>query len=431
MDQTNKFLLTFIAFSLLLQLSAAASLKTKRDLFSFFDLPESEPRPYQPVDSSREDFPARSTGPVNDEFGEAIDAEVANPNQQNLGLGLNLPTQSKAIKEDLDRIRLEIIKHQILSKLRMTNRPNTTFPKVRLPTPLEESEFEPHYQATSSKHGREIEDEDYYGKTTQVIIFANEVSGNCYNALNKPIGCFHFDLKDKLAGKHISSAKLWLYKLRDPGDMHNQTIEVSEVTNPNSSTKKSGRSIGTTDTHLKRGWMQFDFKSTIYRWIQRPTRNRGIEVLCKTCRMDSEYSPVDTEGQYRPFIVVDTENKSKRRVKRSVDCTPSSTVCCREQFYVSFEQLGWKDWVIRPTGYYANYCKGSCAEPTGLTHFHHTTMMHGVGVSGTVDPSVKADLTPCCSPKKMSSLSLLYYHGDNYILQKNIPNMIVESCECS
>jgi hypothetical protein len=200
-----------------------------------------------------------------------------------------------------------------------------------------------------------------------VIVFSFPiVSGNCYNAMNKPIGCFHFDLKDKLAGKHISSAKLWLYKLRDPGDMHNQTIVVSEITNPNHSNKKSGRRIGNTDTPLKRGWMKFDFKSTIYRWIQNPSRNRGIEVLCKTCRMNSDYSPVATEGQYRPFIVMDTENRPKRRVKRSVDCSPSSTVCCRERFYVSFEQLGWKDWVIQPAGYYANYCKGSCAGELAL-----------------------------------------------------------------
>jgi hypothetical protein len=179
MDQFNKLLLTLIAFSLLLHLSAAASLKTKRDVFSFLDLIGSEPQPYQPVDSS-EDVPSRSEDPGDEYAGTAIDAEVANPNRQNLGLGLNLPnensaSQSKAIKEDLDRIRLEIIKHQILSKLRMTDRPNTTFPKVRLPTPLEQREaYIPHYQATSSKQGRELEDEDYYGKTTQVIIFANE-----------------------------------------------------------------------------------------------------------------------------------------------------------------------------------------------------------------------------------------------------------------
>ncbi|CAD7684181.1 unnamed protein product [Nyctereutes procyonoides] len=38
-------------------------------------------------------------------------------------------------------------------------------------------------------------------------------------------------------------------------------------------------------------------------------------------------------------------------------------VCRRHELYVSFQDLGWLDWVIAPQGYSAYYCEGECSFP--------------------------------------------------------------------
>ncbi|XP_017710363.1 PREDICTED: bone morphogenetic protein 8B-like isoform X1 [Rhinopithecus bieti] len=40
-------------------------------------------------------------------------------------------------------------------------------------------------------------------------------------------------------------------------------------------------------------------------------------------------------------------------------------VCRRHELYVSFQDLGWLDWVIAPQGYSAYYCEGECSFPLG------------------------------------------------------------------
>ncbi|XP_038543215.1 LOW QUALITY PROTEIN: bone morphogenetic protein 8B-like, partial [Canis lupus familiaris] len=43
--------------------------------------------------------------------------------------------------------------------------------------------------------------------------------------------------------------------------------------------------------------------------------------------------------------------------------TDGRQVCRRHELYVSFQDLGWLDWVIAPQGYSAYYCEGECSFP--------------------------------------------------------------------
>ncbi|KFB42704.1 myoglianin [Anopheles sinensis] len=38
---------------------------------------------------------------------------------------------------------------------------------------------------------------------------------------------------------------------------------------------------------------------------------------------------------------------------------------------------------------------------------------------------------PCCSPKKMKSIKLLYFDMSYNVIYSIIPNMVVEECSCS
>jgi len=80
--------------------------------------------------------------------------------------------------DELKAARIELIKKQILEKLRLEHPPNVTHRPLILPEPLRAMEEE--IIAQDSEHSPPPE-EDFYGKTTEVIIFAD--TGELYYKL--------------------------------------------------------------------------------------------------------------------------------------------------------------------------------------------------------------------------------------------------------
>ena len=60
-----------------------------------------------------------------------------------------------------------------------------------------------------------------------------------------------------------------------------------------------------------------------------------------------------------------------------------------------------------------------------LPKYQHTNIMQKVAVMNNNE-----ELSPCCAPRKMSPLSLLYTLDGDFI-RKHLPNMAVESCGCT
>ena len=59
-------------------------------------------------------------------------------------------------------------------------------------------------------------------------------------------------------------------------------------------------------------------------------------------------------------------SQGKRRKKRSTTptCGASVSECCRERLFISFQDIGWDDWILSPSGFDAFYCRGSCTTAT-------------------------------------------------------------------
>lgn len=182
------------------------------------------------------------------------------------------------------------------------------------------------------------------------------------------------------------------------------------------------------------GWHKFDLTSTVQDWYSSglPERLRLL-VDCSGCGdlvhpvlFQSSQKMVDSE---RPFLVVYTDPTVTRRVKRrALDCSASTKgQCCKQKFYVSFKQLGWEDWIIAPSGYYANYCRGDC----GL---RRTPDMYYTHYSHVIEEYRKMDrlsgLHPCCAPVKFSPMSLIYFGPDSNIIKRDLPKMVVDECGC-
>ncbi|KAM9242215.1 bone morphogenetic protein 8B isoform 1-T1 [Dugong dugon] len=102
-------------------------------------------------------------------------------------------------------------------------------------------------------------------------------------------------------------------------------------------------------------------------------------------------------------------------------------VCQRHELYVSFQDLGWLDWVIAPQGYSAYYCEGECSFPLDscMNATNHAILQSLVHL-------MKPDAVPkaCCAPTKLSATSVLYYDSSNNVILRKHRNMVVKACGC-
>jgi len=124
-----------------------------------------------------------------------------------------------------------------------------------------------------------------------------------------------------------------------------------------------------------------------------------------------------------------------------MDCDEYSaeTRCCRYPLVVDFESFGW-DFVIVPSRYSAFYCAGDCP----FLYYQQYAHSHLVqqqrqrqrqqqqqGRSGGNVVATAESGGPCCSPRRVSAISMLYYDDYMNIVYGTLPGMVVEQCGCS
>ncbi|NWU87099.1 INHBC protein, partial [Onychorhynchus coronatus] len=139
----------------------------------------------------------------------------------------------------------------------------------------------------------------------------------------------------------------------------------------------------------------------------------------------------DHSDSHRPFVVAQARARTPHRLhRRGVDCGADSRMCCRQEFFVDFKEIGWEDWIIQPEGYHMNYCAGLCplhmAGIPGLAASFHTAVLNRIKAA-----SAATAVDSCCVPTQRRPLSLLYYDRDSNIVKTDIPDMIVDSCGCT
>lgn len=184
------------------------------------------------------------------------------------------------------------------------------------------------------------------------------------------------------------------------------------------------------------GWQKFDLTTTVKTWYSSGSAAKErlrLLVDCSGCGDLVEavlFRSTENKDPQRPFLVVHTDPTATRRVRRrALDCSGALRgQCCKQRFFVNFKQLGWEDWIIAPSGYYANYCQGNCGgvhrtPDTFLNYYTHV-----------IEEYRKMDrlsgMQPCCAPVKFSSMSLIYFGPDSNIIKRDLPKMVVDECGC-
>ncbi|EZA49954.1 hypothetical protein DMN91_011432 [Ooceraea biroi] len=338
----------------------------------------------------------------------------------------------------LTELRVEYVKQQILKKLRLSKPPEVSMPLSTLPKPLISNvlELRPGAPPEPERHA-----ENFYGKTDQIVVFPNEGvadSTKCRQNSNhitgfNPAACFTFYLPNEMQYVDVTSAQLWFYKEQDENDDElNQTFVLSELDHwdlGGSFEKNTVMAIFETD--IGEGWVQTDLAFMVKKWIGRRRLNHAIQIACTTCSMDRDIAPVSVEQTLKPFLVIHTAPfPQKNRPKRNSNCLPEMKECCRDELYINFQDIGWSDWILHPSGYHAYFCRGSCSTAASLTNSgsHYNNVIRKLLTKDMVQR--KNQIVPCCSPTQLAPLQLLYIDSNNTITQKTLPNMVVEACGC-
>ncbi len=95
-------------------------------------------------------------------------------------------------------------------------------------------------------------------------------------------------------------------------------------------------------------------------------------------------------------------------------------------FILSFANIS-QDWIIAPEGYAAYVCRGHCnfPIPSHLSPTNHAILQNLMHLmDGHTIPK------PCCAPKELSPIMVLYFDDDSNVVMKKYKNMVVKKCSC-
>ncbi|KAJ8923596.1 hypothetical protein NQ315_010175 [Exocentrus adspersus] len=337
-------------------------------------------------------------------------------------------------ENEFTKLRIEYIKNQILKKLRLKEKPTVAVGK--LPKPVKEYE---NLLPDQDMNLQSSYSDDFYGKTTQAIIFPYEDEAKCLRKIRFPSACLPFQMPTDVHASDVSTAELWFHKEKDNLDSHNQTFVISEVAHwdTNKSFQKT-KPIAIQETSMTEGWLKVDVTYVVKNWLEyQDSPTHAVNVVCKTCGMQKSQSPISFTSELKPFLVIYTHSQQRRslthrRQKRSSNCGPGMNECCRESLYISFADIGWDDWIIKPEGYNAYFCRGSCITASAMTlsATQHNSILQKVMYGQNRRRGARPELTPCCAATQFQPLQLVYMHSNKTLTTKLLSNMIVETCGC-
>ncbi|XP_074709745.1 inhibin beta C chain-like isoform X1 [Strix uralensis] len=328
-------------------------------------------------------------------------------------------------------VLIALAKQSILSKLRLPDRPNITQPMPRgaLLTALRRMYAQRTHTAVSpgiprdgsTPHLRpEMGLQEY-----EILSFAESVP--CTGSSTSRSVHLHFRFTRELAGSaEILQATLYLFWAVPSPGTHPVTVRLLQPDPTGLNTTVASE----TRLEVQRaGWATLDVGQAVQSLFGQGSPRLTVELEVA----EDWGSPLlaSHSDSHWPFVAAQARARLPHRVqRRGIDCSGDSRMCCRQEFFVDFKEIGWEDWIIQPEGYHMNYCAGLCplhmAGIPGLAASFHTAVLNLIKAN---NPDAAMD--SCCVPTQRRPLSLLYYDRDSNIVKTDIPDMIVDACGCT
>ncbi|XP_008305524.1 transforming growth factor beta-3 proprotein [Cynoglossus semilaevis] len=384
---------------------------------------------------------------------------------------LSLSTCTTVDIDHIKKKRVEAVRGQILSKLRLTSPPQTTGPSqvpyqvLALYNSTKEL-IEELGRDRQQSCGQDNTETEYYAKEIYKFNMINGPPENndlsyCPKSVTSKVFRFNVSIMEKNS-TNLFRAEFRALRIPNPVAKGNeQRIELYQILQKDDPKAKQ-RYIGGKNV-LTKGtpeWVSFDVTQTVREWLMYRQTNLGLEISvhcpCHTFRpngdiientnevlevkfkgMEPEYEErkFKPKEQLYPHLILmmlpphrlDAQSSSRRR-KRALDtnyCFNNyEENCCVRPLYINFRQdLGWK-WIHQPEGYYANFCSGPCPYLRSADTTHSSLL----SLYNTLNPEASA--SPCCVPQDLEPLTILYYVGRSPKVEQ-LSNMVVKSCKCS
>lgn len=148
-----------------------------------------------------------------------------------------------------------------------------------------------------------------------------------------------------------------------------------------------------------------------------------FQLHCTNCHY--EMFPEVITKQNVPFLTMTGRRRARRNGSRG--CTGS---CCLKGLIVDFNALGSKwDFVIHPRRYEANYCSGSCSNPTPMDRRLMTSNTHIL--NEVLSRQRAAATSSCCVAADEEHLLLAYYADGGAIRTSRSAIKKINSCRCA
>lgn len=285
--------------------------------------------------------------------------------------------------------------------------------------------------------------DNYYAKPTSLLIFGRDLGPR--TRLRKPgTGSYQFGLTGKVKGS-VTSADLWVYKMKDAHDVHGQTLLVTDLQLSKSESLHEKSLVARLETHLEEGWLRFDVTRLVQRWLKgkTPDSQHLLAIRCKTCHRTKYRAIFGAKSHFRPVLMLqvgqwdesegaeDGEGRSLRKKRNA--CDPNSS-CCLFELTVHFHDLDINA-IFHPPSIRANYCYGTCDRPDA-SYYSHTEivqrMRYGTATMSQVNETLRERLKPCCVPVVLREASIMHYINDGLDTQVSVvPNLLVQKCGCA
>ena len=188
----------------------------------------------------------------------------------------------------------------------------------------------------------------------------------------------------------------------------------------------------------------FNIQAAVARWIQNPEANHGLffHILdyhnntLDICEPDLQFEQQFGEkDRKRPELVIHTNQKVEPVTEENLSLSElffeplnlNNDPCRLHEAFINFTDIKWDNWILSPSGFYLNYCKGDCHHPMGD---NMNTTLHAV--MQTILNNVNPDFVPkvCCVPTSFEEQTVLYYDNNNEIISENFPNIKITGCGC-
>ena len=203
-------------------------------------------------------------------------------------------------------------------------------------------------------------------------------------------------------------------------------------------------------------WHSFDVTDTVKKWVSNPTSNKGFKVMVKRLLVPDDPScdikfATNQHGAKEPILVVYsgdgkqgnksttvninlTKNKNAKLSNRRKKRLSTVSGCNKVDMWVDVEKISWDRWILQPKVFNAFRCSGSCAVYSSQQSESQTNHATVQAIVSEIQPTSGTKISsPCCAPKELDSMSMLFYErtGTSFVVKlQTLDEMIVRSCAC-